>query len=497
MTSWVPISHFVVVVNPAGAGDLVASLVDPTGGAQISNIVFTRAPQCAGIFLAGQLAVPQATFPDTGIVLSTGDPASLAFQDLDDTSLSYGLGGDPSLDALVGAITRDACVLEFDVQCPAGRDGPANVAFEYVWGSEEYNEFTGSQFNDVFGFFLNGNNIALLPDGVTPVSINTVNAGLNAVFFNNNDPSDTAVPFPNFEADGFTSTLTASGPVNNGIANSFKLAIADVGDRILDSWVLVKGSSFKCTNTRDDDKPNGVSGDPHFKTWSGHKFDYHGACDLVLLQNPDFNDKQGMDIHIRTKHIRELSYVSSAVVRIGEDLLEVHSDKYFVNAKENAELPTTVGGFKVTHKVVNDHQQTFMIHVKKQKIVIKTWKQFVSVKIEHATADDFGRATGLMGSFGEGHMFARDGITVLEHDVDAFGQEWQVMPWEAQLFQETDGPQYPEQCTVLKKTVHRRRLGEVSEEQAAQACAEVPPEDRDFCVYDVMATNDLSMAGAY
>ena len=179
MSPRVPVSHFIVVVNPAGAGDLVASLVDPTGGAQISNIVFTGAPQCAGIFSAGQLAVPQAMFPDTGIVLSTGDPVSLAFQDLDDTSLSYGLGGDPSLDSLIGAITCDACVVKFDVQCLAGRDGPANVAFEYAWvlgawGSEGYNEFTGSQFNDVFGFFLNGNNIALLPDAVTPVSTSTL-----------------------------------------------------------------------------------------------------------------------------------------------------------------------------------------------------------------------------------------------------------------------------------------------------------------------------------
>ena len=389
------------------------------------------------------------------------------------------------------------------MQCPPGNNGPANIELEYVFGSEDFNEWAATTFNDAFAVFLNGQNIALLPDGVTPVSIGNVNQYTNSEFYNDNDPSDFGglgnVPFPNFEADGFTVPLTARGPVNNGVANTFKVAIADVGNFFLDSWVLMRGASFKCTGTVDGGTPNGngVSGDPHFKTWSGHKFDYHGACDLVLLQNPSFNQKQGMDIHVRTKHIRELSYVSSAAVRIGDDILEVHSDKYFVNGIENAELPITVGGFELTRKVVNDHQLTYIVHANNQNIVVKTWKQFVSVKIEHATHEDFGESVGLMGSFGTGHMFARDGITVMEHDVNAFGQEWQVMPWEAQLFQTVEGPQFPSQCAVLKKTTRRRRLGEVSEEQAAQACADVAVEDRDLCIYDVMATNDMTMAGAY
>ena len=87
--------------------------------------------------------------------------------------------GDADLDALAGegAITEDAAVLGFTFV-------PADpiVTFRYVFGSDEYNEFVYQGFNDVFGFFVNGENCATVPDptdpeATSPVSIDTVNGG--------------------------------------------------------------------------------------------------------------------------------------------------------------------------------------------------------------------------------------------------------------------------------------------------------------------------------
>ena len=265
-------------------------------------------------------------------------------------------------------------------------------------------------------------------------------------------------------------------------------------------WTITVPSDYDC-DLDDPKPPSGVGGDPHFTTWAGEKFSFHGACDLVLLHSEEFSDGLGMDIHIRTKHIRQFSYITSAAIRIGDEVLEVtgRNKLYYLNGIANAELPNTISGFKITHKDVGDKQQTFLIHLNKQMLVVKTWKEFVSVKIEHAKHHDFGSSVGLMGSFGTGMHLARDGKTVI-HDIDEFGREWQVLSSEPKLFQTIQMPQHPQECAMPpQSTVDRRRLGEatITEEAAAKACGHVSPEDFDFCVYDVLATSDISMAGAY
>ena len=120
------------------------------------------------------------------------------------------------------------------------------ISFEYMFGSDEYYEYIGSAFNDAFAFFLNGENIALLPDG-TPVAINSVNPMNNSELYHENDVSEpSGMQYIEIEADGFTSIMTASGATNETGWNTIKLVIADVSDRILDSYVLLSANSFTC-----------------------------------------------------------------------------------------------------------------------------------------------------------------------------------------------------------------------------------------------------------
>jgi hypothetical protein len=121
----------------------------------------------------------------------------------------------------------------------------------------------------------------------------------------------------------------------------------------------------------------------------------------------------------------------------------------------------------------------------------------VAVKVENGRAESFGDSVGLMGSYHEGTMLGRDRQTVLE-DPNAFGQEWMLMPSETSYFQKMKLPQ--QMCAMPPpQSDKRRRLGEseITEALAAKACADVSPEDFDFCVYDILATSDMGMAGAY
>jgi hypothetical protein len=104
-----------------------------------------------------------------------------------------------------------------------------------------------------------------------------------------------------------------------------------------------------------------------------------------------------------------------------------------------------------------------------------------------------------MGSFdNKGAKVGRDGVTSYENVIE-FGMDWQVPASEAKLFHNEEGPQQPEKCYIPSSSILRRRLAEslVGQAEAELACAGVTREDRDLCVFDVMATNDIDVAGAY
>jgi hypothetical protein len=213
------------------------------GRGTISNAVFTGSPEAAGKFIGGASTIGIGD----GVVLSSGAATSVVGPNLvDNISTDHGRAGEATLDGLVpGGGTLDAAVLEFDMT-----PSTTVLRFDFVFASDEYNEYANTQFNDVFGFFINGQNVALLPDGRN-VTVDTVNGGnplgtneQNPDSYHNNDLSDGG-PFFDTEMDGFTDVLSVRRDVSPGETLHVKLAIADVGDHVYDSNVFI-GSPEDC-----------------------------------------------------------------------------------------------------------------------------------------------------------------------------------------------------------------------------------------------------------
>jgi hypothetical protein len=259
-------------------------------------------------------------------------------------------------------------------------------------------------------------------------------------------------------------------------------------------------------------------GDPHFKTFGGELYDYHGQCDMVLLSNPNFKNGLGMTVHIRTKIQDFWSSVESAAIKIGEDFLEVAGGEgkewIWVNGEANEVLEeqtwyrTSLAGFLVRFKQTGSvREANIYLEGAKEVLVIKTYHDFVRVDINWVDSENYGGSVGLLGAKdNEGIRVGRDGTEI--KDVNAFGQEWQVKEDEDKLFHNYDPTvvQAPAKCvlppsmTDEKIALRKRRLAEsdLTEEKAEKACEHVQgASERKACVYDILATQDINMAGAW
>lgn len=194
-----------------------------------------------------------------GIILAAEDVNNAIGPNDDGGGAGTGLGtniGDPDLDQIAGVSnnTFDAAILEFDV-IPAGD----SVTFNFVFASEEYMEFVNAGVNDAFGLFLSGPgitgpysnnaiNLAKIPGTNTNITIDDVNANVNATYYVDNGDGSFFTPQFNdptvVQYDGFTVKLKAAAQVQCGQTYHLKIAVADVGDDVWGSAVFLEASSF-------------------------------------------------------------------------------------------------------------------------------------------------------------------------------------------------------------------------------------------------------------
>ncbi len=238
----------VLSVTPANSvtnslASILQTLVD--SGITVSNISTTLPANSDiyGSFTCGTAAIGI----ESGLIVTTGSINNALGPNIaGNASRINGLPGNALLNTLASP-GFDASVISFDISSVSN-----SISFRFVFSSEEYNEYVGTQFNDVFGFFVSGPgiptpiNIAKIPGTLTPVAINNVNLGANPTYYLDNSSAGVANPvrFAQLEHDGLTVVLIATINVTPGENYTLRLGVQDVGDSDLDSGFFIEEGSI-------------------------------------------------------------------------------------------------------------------------------------------------------------------------------------------------------------------------------------------------------------
>lgn len=223
-----------LTLKPTNSGTELANMIVGEGiMVAPGSINYTGANGAAGFFDDG---MSSGIGIESGIILTTGQASDAVGPNMSDSTGSNNSGGgDEDLASLVPDFDiNDASVLEFDFESEGG-----DLFFDFVFASEEYNEFVNSSYNDAFGFFLDGENIALIPGKNKPLTIDNVNLDENSQFYNNNENGSF-----DLEYDGFTDVLTAQSLDLSPGTHTIKLAVGDAGDSAYDSAVFIGANTF-------------------------------------------------------------------------------------------------------------------------------------------------------------------------------------------------------------------------------------------------------------
>ena len=232
-------------------------------GVQASNITYSGGSNQLGMLTGAEDSFSIAT----GLVMSSDAAENLGCPDnFTQCTGCLGMGNsDPDLLAVANSVppligesfsvssVNDVSTLEFDFTASGD-----SIRFNYAFGSDEYDTWINTQYNDVFAFFLSGPgingtysspaefpdgavNIAVVPDTdpALPITVSSVNSSLNSEYYINNQSGQGIC------INGYTTSFTAEYAVQCGETYHIKLAIADGSDTALESVVVIEQGSFE------------------------------------------------------------------------------------------------------------------------------------------------------------------------------------------------------------------------------------------------------------
>jgi hypothetical protein len=226
------------ITQTSNSATLINALLGNTTGLSYFNITAYGDSRAFGTFTDGSNPLRM----HSGVVLSTGRVIRLAGENT--ASAGPPTFPDLSTDLSVNDSTTGHDITRLDISFFA--DSTADkLFFNFVFGSEEFLEYGGSEYNDSFELLLNGVNLAKLSDGQL-VTINNLVPHKDATYHPDyiNNPAGKGTKT---RLDGFTTVLGFEGGLLKNSVNSLSIVIKDISDSYYDSAVFIQGGSLGTT----------------------------------------------------------------------------------------------------------------------------------------------------------------------------------------------------------------------------------------------------------
>jgi hypothetical protein len=190
-----------------------------------------------------------------GIVLSTGEVAKM--------NVPYNSAGNNGEDLGASGPTGDDAQLT--VTFTAASAGTAS--FRYVFASQEMPKYFASNYNDDAYIKMNGEDIALLPNG-QPLAIKNVGPSKDQAswipeYVSNATPQPGCAGTPS-SMSGYVKVLTASKAISAG-TNTLVVQVKDVSDGRYNTAMFLEGNSFTLTNRRTASRKVETAAEPESK----------------------------------------------------------------------------------------------------------------------------------------------------------------------------------------------------------------------------------------
>ena len=173
-----------------------------------------------------------------------------------------------------------------------------------------------------------------------------------------------------------------------------------------------------------------IISDPHFKMWSGRRYDFQWECDMIHVRN------SLLDLHIRTEYRGVWSAVSETALRFVTDILEVQQDgTVLVNGAPTASTSFLLDGtyMVVVGPFTGPGKRVVTVALAGGQYIEFTTTDFHINMYIDANGGDFCDSEGMSGNWQIDGFIGRDGMTPVTfgplsagYNKVEYGIEWEV-----------------------------------------------------------------------